>query len=355
MAVYNGMPFLRTALDSILGQTFRDFELLIIDDGSTDDSRQLVMSYDDQRIRLIVNESNRGLTPSLNLALQHARGVYVARHDADDISEPHRLARQVAYLQNNPEIALLGTSYTKIDEHGNELGRRHMPVDSTRIQWCLLFFCPFAHTSVMFRRALVLDRVGTYDESYKYAQDYDLWSRIAAVLPSANLRYPAVRVRITSASMTATHENRLIEGPSISTRNLAPLLHWTEATAEQNLADYFLMHRLLYGNHRDMRPVDVLRATHHILELVPAFCDHHMMSVRERELLRSAVGARLRWRLMMIVSRWSNEEYAAMSDLLVGSTHRRWLTLLGLPGARRAFVKLRGPEALSALEPWRSL
>jgi len=208
---------------------------------------------------------------------------------------------------------------------------------------------------VMFRRELVLDRVGSYDESYKYAQDYDLWSRIAAVLPGANLRYAAVRVRITSSSMTATHENRLIEGPRISIRNLAPLLQWTEATAEQNLADYFLMHRLLYGNHRDMRPVDVLRATHHILELVPAFCDHHMMSVRERELLRSAVGARLRWRLMTIVSRWSNEEYAAMSDLLVGSTHGRWLTLLGLPGARRAFVKLRGPEVLSALEPWRSL
>jgi len=355
MAVYNGGPFLQAAIDSILAQSFRDFEFVIVDDGSTDGSRQLVLSYRDPRIRLIANDSNRGLTASLNRALGQARGVYVARQDADDISEPDRLARQVAYLETNQYVALLGTCYVKIHEDGHTIGHRQMPIDSTRIRWCLLFFCPFAHTSAMFRRALVLAKVGQYDESYKYAQDYDLWSRIASALPVANLRRHAVRVRIRSSSMTATHENRLTEGPRISIRNLAPLLHWTDATEEQNIADYFQMHRLLYGAHRDMPPADVVRAMRYILELIPAFCHRNRLRDPESRQLRAAVDARLRWRLMTIVGRWSDVEYAAIRGLLTGRTHRRWLDLLALPGARQAFVRLRGPEVLSALEPRRPL
>ena len=159
MAVYNGQPLLKEAVRSILGQTFEDFEFLVVDDGSTDGSGELLQSFEDPRIRVITNAGNRGLTASLNRAIEQARGDYVARQDADDFSHPTRLARQVGYLDAHPDTALLGTWYRKADGQNRFLGLRKLPIDHTRIRWSLLFFCPFAHTSVMFRRRLVLDRV----------------------------------------------------------------------------------------------------------------------------------------------------------------------------------------------------
>src|SRR4051794_29608800 len=114
LAVYNGERYLREAIDSILGQTFQDFEFLIINDGSTDSTREIILSYHDPRIRLVDNEDNIGQTRSLNRGLALAAGQFVARQDADDISEPERLASQVAFLEIHPEVVLLGTWYRKI-------------------------------------------------------------------------------------------------------------------------------------------------------------------------------------------------------------------------------------------------
>ena len=111
LSVYNGERYLRESIESILNQTFTDFEFLIINDGSTDDSRRIISSYDDPRIQLIDNEQNIGLSQSLNKGLKLARGTYIARQDADDISEPERLAKQVSYMDRNPHIALLGSWY----------------------------------------------------------------------------------------------------------------------------------------------------------------------------------------------------------------------------------------------------
>src|SRR5690349_12648910 len=124
MAVYNGARYLREAVESVLNQSFQDFEFLVINDGSTDHTREIILSYDDSRIRLVDNRQNRGQTASLNLGLQLAQGDLIARQDADDISEPERLARQVLFLEDHSEVALLGTGYAKIDSHGNVTGIR---------------------------------------------------------------------------------------------------------------------------------------------------------------------------------------------------------------------------------------
>jgi hypothetical protein len=343
MAVYNGERFVREAIDSILSQTFQDFEFLIVDDGSTDRSREVILSYNDPRIRLLTNERNLGLTASLNRGLAEARGTYVARHDADDISEPTRLERQVACLDARADLALLGTWYRKIGEHGEFLGKRRLPVDHVRARWCLLFFCPFVHASVMLRRSLILERVGPYDESFAYAQDYDLWSRTAELLPVANLPEYLVRIRTSASQMTATYGERLLEGPRISIAHVAPLLGWNPAEMDRNMAAFANMHALLYGAHERLRPLDVSEATTEILRLVPAFVNKTALAPREARRLAAAVRARLGSRLLEMSGRFSDEEFAEVGAQLGPGPLRPVLQLMAHRPVRTLFNALHGP------------
>jgi glycosyltransferase involved in cell wall biosynthesis/GT2 family glycosyltransferase len=202
MAMFNSAPYLREAIDSILTQTFTDFELVIVDDGSTDASRAIVESYADPRIRLLVNGENIGLSRSLNRGLGQSRGRYIARMDADDISEPNRLARQVDFMDRHNDVAVLGSCCGLIDDNGDSLGRRHLPCDDAEIRWALQFCNPFVHSAVMIRRAAAPEG-SWYDESLVYAMDYDLWVRLATRGKLANLDEFLVRWRMSRESMTA--------------------------------------------------------------------------------------------------------------------------------------------------------
>src|SRR5437868_2907435 len=128
MTVYNSEEYLREAIESILGQTFTDFEFIIIDDGSTDRSADIVNSYSDTRIRFLSNSSNLGLVASLNEGIERARGEYIARMDCDDVSLPERLAKQVTFMDSRPELAASGTWAKEIDEEGNVIGNRCITV-----------------------------------------------------------------------------------------------------------------------------------------------------------------------------------------------------------------------------------
>src|SRR4029079_12299348 len=134
MSVYNGERFIEATVRSVLGQTFSEFEFLIVNDGSTDRTRELVASYNDPRVRLVDNNGNIGQTRSLNRGLRMAAGELIARQDSDDVSEPERLRKQVNFMDSHPEVALLGTWYTKIDERGLRMGERSLPCDSTGIR-----------------------------------------------------------------------------------------------------------------------------------------------------------------------------------------------------------------------------
>jgi glycosyltransferase involved in cell wall biosynthesis len=178
MAVYNGERFLPKAVQSILDQTFTDFEFLVIDDGSTDRSASILESYNDPRIRVIENIENIGLTRSLNKGIRLARGEYIARMDADDISLPERLEQQVEYLDAHTDAGLVMCQYEAIDETGAIFATSHAPATSEAIYYQLTFFCLLLHGCAMFRKELILELNG-YDESLVRAQDVDLWYRMS--------------------------------------------------------------------------------------------------------------------------------------------------------------------------------
>lgn len=220
LAVHNGERWLAGALESVLRQTWEDFELLVVDDGSRDRSVEIVASYRDERIRLLRAEEHRGLAAALNRGLAHASAELVARQDADDVSDPRRFERQLTFLDAHPDVALLGTWYRRIDASGRQVATRRLPCDASLLRLALLFYCPFVHTSIMMRGAVARE-LGGYDEAVRYAEDFELWSRIARRAPVANLPEALVGMRVHETSMTSTMADlAAVELPRICVENV---------------------------------------------------------------------------------------------------------------------------------------
>ena len=206
LAVHNGADYLPAAIDSILGQTFTDFELLIVDDASTDATPSVIGACRDPRVRVVRNDTNLGLTRSLNRGLALARGALVARQDADDVSHRERLGKQARFLDAHPEVAVLGAQARYIDGRGRTTGASPWPksTGALAIRWQLLFDGPFIHSSVMFRTAVVRDTLGGYDERFVTSQDFELWSRVGARgLEMRNLPDTLVDFRLHGQSASA--------------------------------------------------------------------------------------------------------------------------------------------------------
>jgi len=195
MPVYNGEKYLGAAIESILSQSFADFEFLVIEDGSTDGTLGVIQTFKDARIKLIRNDGNKGLTRSLNLGLKLADGQYIARMDADDINLRERFSTQVAFLDDHPEVGVLGTAVRFIDDMGNPDVLSYFPLDHEAICWSMSFFQnPIAHPTVMFRRDTAL-QVNGYDDKLLVSQDYDLWSRLSAITQLNNLHVELLHLR----------------------------------------------------------------------------------------------------------------------------------------------------------------
>jgi len=194
MSTYNGAVYLRQAINSILNQTFTDFEFIIVDDNSTDNSGEILRSYNDPRIRIIQNNKNIGLTKSLNKGLKEAQGKYIARMDADDVSLLDRLKEQYNFLEAHPTIALVGSWAESMDEYGIVTEIRKVPTDPETIRFELVLRNCFFHSSVCFRREAV-KKVGGYDATYRHAQDYELFSRLADIYPLTNISRSLIQLR----------------------------------------------------------------------------------------------------------------------------------------------------------------
>lgn len=193
MGVYNGLPHLERAMQSILAQTFEDWEFLIIDDASTDGSGDLIQRYAERDARVVYqrNPTNRGLGAVLCAGVEMAKGEFVARMDADDISVPERLARQLAFFDEHPDIDIVGSCAVDVTEEGVPVRERRVPQRHDRIVQ-LIWSCPIIHPTVMFRRESIL-RVGSYAPGLRRRQDYDLWFRCArGGLKFANIQQPLV-------------------------------------------------------------------------------------------------------------------------------------------------------------------
>ncbi len=177
MPCFNGGAYLRPAIESILSQTYGDFEFLIINDCSTDDSLDTILSFGDQRIRVHTNEKNLGQTKSLNVGLRLARGKYVVINDADDYSLPRRIEMQLDFMTKHPEYPVVGCSCYIMDRESNVRRTFRRPTDEREIVIQMLSETPMTHGAVMMDREFILSQ-GGYNEEFKICQDYELWSSI---------------------------------------------------------------------------------------------------------------------------------------------------------------------------------
>jgi len=283
MPVYNGASFLAEAIDSILGQSYADFELIIINDGSQDESADIIKSYADPRIRYIEQE-NRGLAATLNRAAALARAPYLARQDQDDISHRERLARQVAFLDAHPSCGLVGSWALILGEKRDGSRAHRHAADPVVLKFQLLFNNPFVHSSVLIRKS-VFDTVGGYstDPSRQPPEDYELWSRMARSSGVANIPEILLTYREVPTSMSRKGINPFLEKiVTISSENLAIFLDTRQDDpSANNLA------ALVHGAyHRLSGKVDAGRMTRELLLATERYC--RACGVPSAELLEQA-------------------------------------------------------------------
>jgi len=200
LPVYNSGTTLKQTLDSLLTQTFTDFELLVVDDGSTDDTSEILDSCSDPRLRVLTNPQRLRLAGALNRGIQQALAPLIARMDADDLSRPGRLSRQLGFMDEHPEIVMCGT-WTRPFGDKNKKQERY-PLAADDIKAFTLFNCPFSHPSVMFRKEVFLKENLVYDGSFYPTEDYELWTRVVHRFPCANLPEVLLDYRVHAQSMT---------------------------------------------------------------------------------------------------------------------------------------------------------
>ncbi len=299
MSVYNGEKYLREAIDSILAQSFRDFEFIVIDDASTDSTAEILCSCanSDSRIRLLRNEQNLGLTRSLNRGLAIARGQYVARMDADDISLPARFERQVKRLEENARLLAAGAWARYEDSQGNIVHEARPPASHALLRARLLLNNTFVHSSMMIRRDAIAD-AGGYNEKYRYAQDYDLWWRLSGRGEMSNLQEVLVRRREIPGNVSD-----LRRGPQREATLAISFAAVSECLAQQNeTLEHVAYSRFWKALHRESAPLR-LRDVRHLWPLwrlladFPQAAEAHggpIMNLGHRLILNRRVCAGLR-------------------------------------------------------------
>ncbi|MFZ2038538.1 MAG: glycosyltransferase [Minisyncoccia bacterium] len=200
MPVYNGEKYLKEAIQSVLNQTERDFELLIINDGSTDNSEAIAKSFNDNRIK-VINKKHSGLIDTLNLGFDTAHGDYIARMDADDISETNRFQKQLEVMEKE-NVLICGTRAKTINENGEVVGEFiYPPLSWSGIKYYTLRGNPFIHPTVIIRKD-VLKKVGNLHKFFRHAEDYELWTRIVYKYKAINLSDQLLRYRIHGNQVT---------------------------------------------------------------------------------------------------------------------------------------------------------
>lgn len=196
MSAYNAQECIAEAIASILNQTFENFEFLILNDGSTDRTQEIIESFSDPRIQ-IIKQKNQGLTKSLNTLIKKARGTYIARMDADDVSLPERFEKQISFLETHPDIVMCGT----------QCDAYPVPCLHTDIKKMMIFHNPFVHSSVVIRSSVLKENL--YNESFKYMQDYELWTRIVPFYKTANVPEVLLEYLIVDKGITKSKKKTI--------------------------------------------------------------------------------------------------------------------------------------------------
>lgn len=195
MPVYNNQDYIKEAIDSVISQTFKDWELIIIDDASSDHTADIIKTYKDKRIIFLKNDRNEGVTASLNKGLKRATGEFVARIDSDDICMPDRFELQVEFLDNNPKTVIVGSNAEIINSSGEKISITDLPMTDLEIRNRLFIKNPLLHPSIMLRRK-ILSKCGQYNEKFNGAEDYELWFRLLLLGRAYNFKKTLIKRRI---------------------------------------------------------------------------------------------------------------------------------------------------------------
>jgi glycosyltransferase involved in cell wall biosynthesis len=207
MPVYNGEKYIAEAVQSVLDQSFADFELLIVNDGSTDNTEKVIRSFTDKRI-VLLNRPNGGVSAALNTGLSAAKGKYIARFDADDVCYPQRLEKQHLFLESNPGYVMVGSDADYMSEEGEYLFTyRNIGHSNGEIQERINIYCPFVHSTVMYLKDVILD-CGAYEINAHTFEDYFLWTRVIKKGKVCNFKEPLIKVRFNPASVTVDEKDR---------------------------------------------------------------------------------------------------------------------------------------------------
>ncbi|XZQ06178.1 glycosyltransferase family 2 protein [Pedobacter sp. MW01-1-1] len=260
MPVYNCQMYIKDAIDSILRQTHANFELLIIDDCSTDNTLKSIKTYTDRRITLIEKKQKKGLVDSLNIGILTAKGEFIARMDGDDISLPNRFERQISFLKSNPEVSICGSSYQIIGS--NKI--IPLPLNPEEIKIALLEYCPMAHPTVMIKAKFLWQYNLIYDSDFETAEDYELWTRCAWLGRMANLPEPLLLYRLHNAQYSETKKaKQQTKSESIRANVLKKL--WEEASIQNHYVQELLF---LKGNISDFQQLNnYIKWVEHLLKL----------------------------------------------------------------------------------------
>lgn len=311
MPLYNAERYVEEAVRSVLGQTYSDLELIVIDDGSTDASARIVGDIADPRIRLITKR-NAGIAAALNDGVALAQGEFIARMDADDIAMPERLAKQVAFMDAHPEVGLLGTWAEIVDADGKRVGAFEHPTAHARIHHDLLFDTPFAHPTMLIRRALFAT-VGGYDGDPAIFEDHDLWRRMIKRTRGANIPEHLLRYRRLPASLSHASERRQDRVVELRRRIVLDWYPATNPAVAASASEFALRHARIPNSH--FLPVRRLLTAHTRATLT----DAAERTAQLRFVRRAMLGYRIvphRTPLHRLIDRGWKEALLLWSDLV---------------------------------------
>lgn len=238
MPTYNGAFFLKEAIDSVLQQTFKDFELLIINDCSPDNTDEIVNSYNDPRIRYVKNEKNLGISGSSNYGISIAKGKYIARQDHDDLSHPERLEKQVNYMETHPEVGICGTGYHIFGRHNRVVIH---PQSDGLIKSSLLFKCTIAHQTSIIRKSLFTEHNLRYDETFVSSNDRKLWIDAAPYTQFHNIPKVLLEYRMHKGMTSKTKRDIVLQEGRRLRDLLYQILQINLSPEQLHIIDTYLM------------------------------------------------------------------------------------------------------------------
>lgn len=286
MAVHNGERHLPAALGSVINQTYKNLEIVVVDDGSTDSTATTLADCQDLRLRVIRNPEKIGLARSLNRGIDLAKGSYIARMDADDVCHPERIERQVQYMEHHPDVGLLGTACRLIDDDDGLLGTVQHPTDDAAMRWRLLFGPALAHPTAMIRTSVLRRHGLRYNPQWPVAQDYEFWPRVLQHCRGANLTDLLLDYRLHGQSASAVkREEQDCWAQAVCEREAKPFLPpKVPSTALVQLR------RMLAGSTRGDDP-DVSQLRCQLLILAESYIRGSQLGREEAKIVRNIVVA----------------------------------------------------------------